>query len=348
MSYKIEQRLLEMVPYKPISGDYKIRLDANESFLGIPEAARKELAEAVASISFNRYPDAYATELCAAFGKFHGVAYDNIMAGNGSDEIINIICQAFLRDNGKVLILPPDFSMYAFYTALRRGQLIEYPTKEDYGADIGEVLSLIKKADADIVIFSNPCNPTSRIIPREDVLYLAKNADCLVVVDEAYMDFSDQSVLDYVCDYPNLIVLRTMSKAFACAALRVGFAVSNKQLTDILKAVKSPYNVNAVSQVFAKILLKYKDEAKAAVRCIIESRDALFEELCALGAVMGSPFAPLRPSANFVFVKTDKAAEIYKKLLSDGIAVRCFEKRLRITAGSKAENAQIIDKLRSY
>ncbi|NCA67224.1 MAG: aminotransferase class I/II-fold pyridoxal phosphate-dependent enzyme, partial [Clostridia bacterium] len=180
------------------------------------------------------------------------------------------------------------------------------------------------------------------------VLYLVKNSPCLVVVDEAYMDFGDQSVLQYVEEYNNLIVLRTMSKAFACAALRVGFAVANCGLIQILKAVKSPYNVNNVSQTFAKILLGYKSEAKAAIRCIIDSRDELYAELAKLVTVMGSPFAPLAPNANFVYIKTDKAEEIYKKLLSDGIAIRCFKNRIRISAGSKSENAEIIKKLRSY
>lgn len=337
-----------MVPYKPISGSYRIRLDANESFLDIPRKARKEFAEAVADLKYNRYPDAYASELCEAFAAYQGIPSELITAGNGSDELINVISEAFLKDGSKVVIIPPDFSMYAFYANLRRAETKNYTVKVDYSIDCGELVELLKNEKADMLIFSNPCNPTSRVINREEVLYIVKNAPCLVVIDEAYMDFSDQSVLDSVSDYPNLIVLRTMSKAFACAALRVGFAVANIDLTTILKAVKSPYNVNVVSQTLAKILLKYKEDAKSAVRCIIESRDKLYASLAEIKTVTGAPFEPLKPSANFVFIKTDKADEIYNKLLSDGIAVRYFDKRLRITAGSENENAEIIEKLRSY
>lgn len=348
MSYKIEQRLLDMIPYKPISGSYKIRLDANESYLNIPNGAREEFKEAVSNLNFNRYPDAYAEKLCRAFADYHSLNIENVMAGNGSDEIINVICEAFLKDNDNVAIIPPDFSMYAFYTNLRRGNIIEYPIREDYSVDIDEVLELINKEKVSILIFSNPNNPTSRIIPKESVLKLVKAAPCLVVVDEAYMDFADESILDCVNSYPNLIVLRTMSKAFACAALRVGFAVGNTKLISVLKSVKSPYNVNVVSQTFGEILLRYKSEAQAAVKMIIESRDNLYAELKEIPTCMGSPFTALPPSANFVFIKTDKAYEIYERLLSDGIAIRCFDKRLRITAGSKEENAEIIKKLRSY
>jgi histidinol-phosphate aminotransferase len=295
---------------------------------------------------YNRYPDAYASELCEAFAAYHGIPSELITAGNGSDELINVISEAFLKDGSKVVNIPPDFSMYAFYANLRRAETINYTVKADYSIDCGELVELIKKENADMLFFSNPGYPTSRVINGE-VLYIVKNAPSWLI-DEEYMDFSDQSVLDSVSDYPNLIVLRTMSKAFACAALRVGFAVANIDLTTILKAVKSPYNVNVVSQTLAKILLKYKEDAKTAVRCIIESRDKLYASLAEIKTVTGAPFEPLKPSANFVFIKTDKADEIYNKLLSDGIAVRYFDKRLRITAGSENENAEIIEKLRSY
>ncbi|NCA67404.1 MAG: aminotransferase class I/II-fold pyridoxal phosphate-dependent enzyme, partial [Clostridia bacterium] len=171
MSYKTEQRLLDMIPYRPISGTYPIRLDANESFLSIPQKAREEFVEAVGSMQFNRYPDAYATELCKAFGEYQNIPFNNIMAGNGSDEIINVLCEAFLNDNSKVVTLPPDFSMYAFYTELRRGKVVEYVKNDNYDVDVKEVLELIRRETADMIIFSNPCNPTSRIIPREEVLY---------------------------------------------------------------------------------------------------------------------------------------------------------------------------------
>lgn len=347
MSYIIEKRLLNMVPYEPISGSYPIRLDANESFLDIPPQARRDFLTAVESMDFNRYPDAYATELCESFGEYQGLPSDRIMAGNGSDEIINIIVEGFLNDGGKVVVMPPDFSMYAFYTTLRRGAIVPY-VKPNYSIKVEEVLELIRKENADIVMFSNPCNPTSKIIPLKDILYLAEQSPSLVVVDEAYMDFANESAINYVDKYPNLIVLRTMSKAFACAAIRVGFAVANPELIKILKAIKSPYNLNKVSQVFAKILLSYKKEAKAAIGCIIESRDRLYEELKTIPTVLSSPFIPLAPSANFVFILTDKSIDIYQKLLSDGIAVRCFDNSLRITAGTAYENSQIIKKLRSY
>jgi len=337
-----------MTPYKPISGSYRIRLDANESFLDIPKGARKEFAEAVESMRYNRYPDAYASKLCRAFADYHKIPTELITAGNGSDELINVISEAFLKDESKVAVIPPDFSMYAFYANLRRAKIVAYPTQVDYRVDCDDLIELVKNEKADMLIFSNPCNPTSRVIPRDSVRYIVENTPCLVVIDEAYMDFSNQSVLNFVSDYDNLIVLRTMSKAFACAALRVGFAIANIKLTNVLKAVKSPYNVNAVSQALAEILLRYESEARSAVRCIIESRDKLYAELKTLKTVMGARFIPLEPSANFVYIKTDKADEIYAKLLEDGIAVRYFEKRLRITAGSETENAEIIEKLRLY
>jgi len=238
--------------------------------------------------------------------------------------------------------------MYAFYSNLRRAQVCTVSRTSDYGVDIDAVLEMVKSERADLLIFSNPNNPTSQVLSKAEVLRLVENAPCLVVVDEAYMDFCDQSVVGEVENYQNLIVLRTMSKAFACAALRLGFAVTNATLSNILKAVKSPYNVNAASQAFGEVLLKYKKEADSAIAQIKNSRDELFGELSKITQVLGAPFKAVKPFANFVYIETPKADGIHANLMQEGVAVRRFENRLRITASSPADNSEIIKVLKSY
>ena len=240
MAYTLAPKTEALTPYDPVEGEYRVRLDANESFLLPTDTDREKMARAAAEAALNRYPDPLATRLCEAFAARYQVKPALVTAGNGSDELISIILSTFLQKGEKVLTLSPDFSMYAFYTSITETPCITLPKKPDMTVDVTAVIDTIRREGVRLLIFSNPCNPTSVGLPRDGVRRLLRETDALVVLDEAYMDFWDQSMLGEVEAYDNLILLRTCSKALGMAALRVGFAVANPTLTGIIRAAKSP------------------------------------------------------------------------------------------------------------
>ena len=198
---------------------------------------------------------------------------------------------------------------------------------------------------AKMILFSNPCNPTSLGLSRKQVRKLIRSVDSLVVLDEAYMDFWDQSLLSEVEDYENLIILRTSSKAIGCAAIRLGFAVANERLSNALRAVKSPYNVNSFTQMAGTVLFQHKELLERARRQIICQRESLYDALLSVQKEFPGKYKLWKPETNFVFIKPEvpeDARRIFEFLLKNQIAIRCMGNYLRITAGSPEENAELI------
>lgn len=340
--YLPAEKTKKLIPYQPIQGEYRVRLDANESFLLPTEEDRIAMASAAANVAFNRYPDPMAAGLCADFAELYGISPEYVTAGNGSDEIISIIYYALLEKGEKVLTLTPDFSMYAFYSSIAETECISLSKGEDMAVDVDLVLDTIKKEKIRMVIFSNPCNPTSLGLAADDVRRLITGTDALVVVDEAYMDFWDQSLIKEAHEYQNLVLLRTCSKALGLAALRVGFAVANKTLTRILKAAKSPYNVNAVSQEMARVVLKNPLYRTVYTEILITSRNMLIDGLRRLESqrLIEKVY---ESRTNFAFIKLQDSEEVFKFLFDNGIIVRNIGKNhLRITAGREEENKEVI------
>ena len=238
--YTLAKKVRDLEPYTPVEGRFRIHLDANESFLSLPDPIREKIARKVAALPFNRYPDPLAKELSEKYAAVYGLDPACLTVGDGSDELISMINGCLLEKSDKVMTFSDDFSMYAFYSFLSEHPSLVLQKEEGFRIDVDKALDCIKKENVRAVIFSNPCNPTGRGLSRDEVRRLITGTDALVVLDEAYMDFWDQSLLPEVAEYDNLIILKTLSKAFGLAGLRVGFAVANPTLTRALQAVKSP------------------------------------------------------------------------------------------------------------
>ncbi len=346
MAYQLNQKIRGLVPYEPIKGTYNIRLDANESYFTLPEQVYEKALKAALSVPLNRYPDPAAKELVRAFAAYYHINPEYVTAGNGSDELISLIVSAFFEPEDELVTVVPDFSMYQFYAGVNGVKTTAFPKKEDLTLDTARLAAYLKSGGARGVIFSNPCNPTSLCLSRRHVLQMIREVpDCLFVVDEAYMDFAEESILSVAHEYPNLIVLRTCSKAIGLAALRLGFAVAGETITKALHAVKSPYNVNALSQSIGAAVLS---DPMYLIRCneqIISAREALYKGLLKLYAKCRIFDEIYEPATNFVFIKSKCAKEIYEKLLSHSIAVRFMGGYLRITAGTKEEHRALFDAL---
>ena len=343
------KKLENLEPYKVDTNVYKARLDANESFIALPEYIRNKMNEAVEGFDFNRYPDPDATLLKKAFCDYYGLKEENVGVGNGSDEIISLIMNCFLDFGSVVMTFSPDFSMYGFYATLAGMKNVQCPKNDDFSIDFDRALECIKENDAKLVIFSNPCNPTGRIEKKDDIKKLASLCpDTIFIVDEAYMDFASikesESFLNETENYTNIIVLKTLSKALGAASLRLGFIVGDKTVADMFATVKSPYNVNGVSQKFGEILLSEKSFLDECTEKLAKSAQDMRDEIIKLG--LGNPYETY---TNFVFYTDEKAEEKQKFLRENGVLIRKFAisgGALRITAGNREENKMVIDLLK--
>ncbi|MBQ5368744.1 MAG: histidinol-phosphate aminotransferase family protein [Peptococcaceae bacterium] len=350
MAYQLPEKLRTLEPYQPIIGQFNVRLDANESFISLPDNIRKEIAEKVAQIDFNRYPDPYAVELCSKFANYFNVPSDLVVATNGSDELLFLLTSCFSDAGDTLMMVKPDFSMYGIYAELA-GMRVEVFEKDDaLQIGVDALIAKAKEKQVKILMFSNPCNPSSLIESREDVIKIVESLeDTLVIVDEAYMEFADNaSVMDLVENYPNMMVLKTLSKAFGLAAARLGFAVSNSTLIHALKAAKSPYNVNTMSQIVGSIIFDHPEYINECIAKIRASRDALYNDMLALKERQPKIKSLMNTKSNFVYMEVEDAAGAFQALREQGIAIRLMKNYLRICAGSEEENAAMLNALETY
>ncbi|HCC35764.1 MAG TPA: histidinol-phosphate aminotransferase [Ruminococcaceae bacterium] len=340
MPYELTPKIKSLRPYVVDGNAYKIRLDANESFLPLPERMRQAVLSAVGKVSFNRYPDPAAAEVCALYADYCGIDPALLTAGNGSDELISLLVAAFTQKGDKIVTLEHDFSMYDFYAHLAECKVVKVRKNDDFTVDIDRVIETVRDFGAKMVIFSNPCNPTSLGTAKEAVLKLVKSVDALVVLDEAYMDFWDQSLLDVLTQHDNLVILRTCSKMMSAAAVRLGFAVANPAIRNALQAAKSPYNVNGLTQAAAAALLSHRDWIARTKQAVLDSKAALYLESREIAGRYGVKVLTSR--TNFVTWRLPKAAEVFRRLRQRGILVRCLGgELLRVTCGTPEENAGV-------
>jgi histidinol-phosphate aminotransferase len=262
-----------------------------------------------------------AAELCRKFAQCYGVDPACIVAGNGSDELITVIMGAFLRPGDRVLTFSQEFSMYRFYGEIYEKKNVIADKKDDLILTSGDVLNAVDDCNPAAMIISNPRSPTSLVMNREDVLHIVENTNALVVIDEAYMDFSDQSIMKVAEKYDNLIILKTCSKAWGMAAIRLGFAVSSKKIVRALHSVRSPYNVNALTQAAGCVILSKPDYIRKAVEEIKKARDYLYEGLVKLEGKEGIRRV-IKPDTNFIYVEAEDAERVYEELKTRSVIVR--------------------------
>lgn len=349
MSYILNDKIKNLVPYEPVSGDYKIRLDANESTLNYNSDFLKIVNDTVQNTDFNRYPDPLCTELRKSFADFYGVDYKNVTVGNGSDEFIFLIEAAFMKKGDKMMTLSPDFSMYEFYSSITENPCVKFLKNEDLNFDVDFLIEKINCENINLLIFSNPCNPTGQGITKEEAERLLNSVKCLVVLDEAYMDFwdKDNSLIKDVNKYSNLIILRTASKALGSAALRLGFAVSNTTISRAVSAVKSPYNVNTLSQSIGAELYKNEEFLNNRIKTIVENTKTLYNELQRI-SVLCDDFYVYNTKTNFVFIKTGFGKELFEYLKENSISIRYMGEYIRITSGTEDEIKTTVNFIEKY
>lgn len=345
--YQLNDKIKNLVPYEPISGTYDIRLDANECPDNLPDDIRLQLKERLDDIAFNRYPDPLAERLVNSFAEYYGVDPAFVTAGNGSDELIFLIESAFLEKGDTMLVAAPDFSMYNFYSSICEVKCAVFQKDADLEIDVDAMIDYINREKVKMVVFSNPCNPSGKGITRAEAERLVSSVEALVILDEAYMDFWTESLLDKIEDYSNLIIFRTASKLVGSAALRLGFAVANPTIARAIQAVKSPYNVNSVSQAFGEIIYQHKDYLQNRQKTIVRNKEILYNGLVSIANTQQN-VTVFSSVANFVFMKTPCSKAIWEYLKGKSIVVRLMGEYLRITAGTEAEVQAVLAALNEF
>lgn len=322
-----------------------ILMNANESYQNISTEMLMEIKTALDTMEFHRYPLDDAPDLCAAYAKYLGVDTSQLMAGNGSDELLGLLISLCIKERKKLYTLTPDFTMYDYYTSMANGEMVKFPLGPEEPFDVEEFIEYGRREDIDMIMFSNPNNPTGRVLPEEDILKIVEAfPGRLVVIDEAYADFSTATLLPYLDRYPNLAILRTMSKAFGMAGIRCGFLVAQTALMEKLRPYKVPYNVNVVTQSIGTIALSHLEKTEAFLKEVKKNRDAFYEayQQANLSDVI------LYPSqANFIYGASDKKQVFLDALEKRDIAIRDYANtsNFRITIGSKEQNQMVLDAL---
>ncbi|MBE9482973.1 MAG: histidinol-phosphate transaminase [Chloroflexi bacterium] len=319
-----------------------IKLDANEN----PYGCSPRVSQALANYSYlNIYPDDGQTELRELLAAYTGVGAACIAAAGGSNQLIDLIIRLFVESGDEVINLVPTFDIYRFSTDICGGKLIEVPRDEDFAVNVDAVKKAISKKSK-LIFLANPNSPTGNVTPQKDILEIA-DTGVPVVVDEAYYEFSGETVVPLVSQYDNLMVLRTFSKWAGLAGLRVGYGIFPPKIADYLLKIKIPYNVNVAALVAVEESLKDIDYLQGRVRTIVAERERLFGELKKLRFLK-----PFPSQANFIFcsVLNGKASELQQKLQSKGILIRYFDRPLlrdciRISVGKSEHNDALIKAL---
>ncbi len=335
----LREHIKKLIPYASardeFSGTAHIFLDANENSLGSP-----------LPLPYNRYPDPHQVKIKEKLSEIKGVPSRNIFLGNGSDECIDLLYRAFCnpgKDN--VIIHPPTYGMYEVSGHINDVEVRKAALAENFELNLAGIEERID-AQTKIIWICSPNNPTGNAFNHGDIEMILNNFEGLVVIDEAYINFSrQQSFIRDLTEYPNLVILQTLSKAWGLAGLRMGMAFAGDLIIDVLNKIKPPYNIGQATQELVLKALDKTPEVNQMIKKIVQLRIELAERLSRLSSVIN-----VYPSdANFLLVQIRNARQVYEILLNQGIVVRdrssaagC-EDCLRITVGTKEENDKLVE-----
>ena len=340
----IRNNIKKLKPYSSardeFSGEAKVFLDANENSLGSPLTKW-----------YNRYPDPHQLAIKQKLSSIKGIGTNHIFLGNGSDECIDVLFRCFCepgKDN--IIICPPTYGMYEVSANINDIEIKRAPLLPNFQIDLVHLENLVDD-NTNIIWLCSPNNPTGNSLNRTDIEMVLNNFNGIVVIDEAYINFAQQkSFVQELTEYPNLVVLQTLSKAWGLAGLRLGMAFSSTSIIEVMNKVKPPYNINQSTQ---ELVLKALDEVGQVndmIKILVDMRKALAEVFESMPTV-----EKVYPSdANFILVKIAEARKIYEFLLTKGIVLRdrsnvqLCEDCLRITIGTEKENTELVEAMQDW
>lgn len=307
-------------PYQVNDVEHSYKLDANE---GIPWLE-----------DLNLYPNDRCDDVREKLSKLLNKTSEELLIGNGSSELIDYVMKAYLEFDEVVVSISPSFAMYKIYTIINKGKYEDYPLENMEYLNVEGFIQFIKDKKAKLIFLSNPNNPTGSIIPKEDIRKIVSSVDGMVILDEAYIEFTDYPLEDWTREFKNLIVLRTFSKAIALAGIRLGYMIAHKEVIDYINRVRAPYNVNSLTPKMAIKALENLDTIYANIKSIKSERARVREQLDKMG------YRTFPSWTNFIFFYGGEG--LAKALLKKGVLIRDFggdlEGYYRVTIGTPKEN----------
>jgi histidinol-phosphate aminotransferase len=334
----VRENVIKLTPYScardEFMGNEGVFLDANENPFG----------------RLNRYPDPYQRELKTAISKIKGIEEEKIFLGNGSDEVIDLCFRVFCNPCiDKVLLFSPTYGMYSVSASVNDVEVINVPLNDNFQIDMEKVKPFLSDESIKLIFVCSPNNPTGNSINTADIQYLLESFSGMVIIDEAYIDFSGKpSMIGMLKKYQNMIVMQTFSKAMGLAAVRIGMAFMDTALIDFFNKMKAPYNISTINQRAALKKLTETEKNKNKIEFIKNERARLATSIEKIGII-----EKVYPSdANFMLVKVKDATKIYNYLIRHNIIVRnrtsIVNNCLRITVGTAMENNRLIKALKSF
>jgi histidinol-phosphate aminotransferase len=325
-----------------------VKINQNENPWDVPENVKAETLRRLDARPWSRYPEFVAASLQECLADFASWKADGVIAGNGSNELIQSLLMVTVNEAKRILISEPTFALYRQVATILGGDVVSVPLTATFQFDVPVLTEALRDSKPEVMILCSPNNPTGSVIGDDDLKQLLRTAPGLVVIDEAYHEFAGQSVVPLLNDFPNLVVLRTFSKAMGLAGMRLGYLLAAPQLvTEVRKAVL-PYNLNVFSQTVAEVAIEmYEAELQPLVKRIIAERERLFAEL---NAIQG--LEPVASRANFMIVRTAvEPRTIFNELLARDILVRdvsgypMLKEYFRFNVGTPQENDRLIQSL---
>jgi histidinol-phosphate aminotransferase len=327
-----------------------VKMDFNENLVTSNEYIQKILIEAIKNVDLRIYPSPRGSKAIETIYRFLDFDQSEISVANGADELLDLIMKTFVRRGKKVLTVEPTFPMYTFFTELYGGTKNSAYLDSNFSLNVDKILNKVDKATS-LIFLCSPNNPTGNQFLKEDIEILLKEFDGILVVDEAYADFAPYSTMNLVKEYNNLIVLRSFSKAFGLAGLRLGYLVSNKVIVDYIQKVTSPFNLNSLTQEIITIALRNWDYFKKQINVIIEERNWLVQQLKNIDGITTYP-----SDANFVLFRVTEqnltSQVVQKRLEKERVMVKdrgflpLLQNCIRVTVGTRKMNKSFLFELR--
>jgi len=342
-----KQSVLSLEGYiSPPQKDFRVKLNQNESPFDVPADLKEELTDAAKSIPWNRYPINESPLLTGKLAQRHGVTPNQILLGNGSNQLFQTLLTAIIEPGDAVLYTPPTFSLFELFVQLYEGRLLNAIQLPGMGYPLDNVMDFIYSQQPKLILMCSPNNPTGGNIDLEYVETMCEASSGLIFFDEAYAEFAGYSAIDLLNSHNNVLVSRTFSKAFSMAGLRFGYFVGHESLIQQLRKVNIPYTVNVFTELVATRLLDHRDRMQEQVDWIISERDRMSAEMRDLPNLVVYP-----SSANFILMGAERL-NLFQRLKERGVLVRdvgeypFLQDHQRVTVGFREENDIFLRELR--
>lgn len=342
MNQNVRVKIANLVPYKVSDTSYRWTLNANESPINLFDQWQDEILSELKKESINLYPSANCDSLRELLATYNSCLPENIVCGNGSDEIIKMVTEVLVDQKDKVVIPTPTFSEYFTSVAIAGGEVIEVPSKADFTFDVDEIILQANQNKAKLIFLCVPNNPTGSALSDTEIVRIINDTQSIIAIDEAYFEFYGKTSALIALKNERVIVMRTLSKAFGVAGIRLGYAIASPVMIDLIQRVRMPYNISALTQAVARVAVRNIEQMRSITQTMIEQRNRIVDQLSAL------PIEIFESHTNFILYRSDRYAQLMEAFEGASIGVRAYPKSpllkncIRISLGTVEANDAVI------